>query len=125
MNNDISRDITSMTSKPQIPTGKTESLKTSGIVPPIRTAEDAPHALDLNFLGALGCAQVNMHSKAGFVNPSVRKSVEEYMKDPFAAEAKIELEDNLMQNQGYDVWKAMKISDKLFSGLGNSDTYKE
>lgn len=126
MNNDISRDITSMSSKMQIPTSRVSLSKISDeATMSEKVAENTSDALNLNFLGTLGHAQVNMHSRPESITPSVRKSVEEFVKDPFNAEARVELEDGLMQNQGYDVWKAMKISDRFFTGLRSSDTYKE
>lgn len=125
MNNNISRDITSMSSKMQIPTSRVSLSKNSDEAAMTeKVAENTSDALNLNFLGTLGHAQVNMHSKLESITPSVRKSVEQFVKDPFAAEAQVNFEGGLL-DKGYDIWQAMEISDKIFSGLKDSDTYKE
>lgn len=123
MNNDIPRDITKYTTNVKMPVGRMDFIKTAGTIPVQQNPSDRTADTDsLGCLGAMGCAQVNMGRN---VPPSVRNSVEEFVNDPFNAEAQIEFCDGLMRDKGYDVWKAMKITDNVFRGLESEDTYRE
>ncbi len=123
MNNDIPRDITKYTTNVKMPVGRRmDFIKTAGTIPVQQNPSDRSAATDsLGCLGAMGCAQVNM----GRVSPSVRKYVEEFVKDPFAAEAKMNFCEAMAEYEKYDVWKAMEITDNVFRGLESEDTYKE
>ena len=94
MNNDISRDLTSY-DKVKIPTGRIEMAKTSETMPLFETKADAKA---MECLGAMGCAQVNMQKG------SVKKSVEEFMSDPFLAQTKMDFCDSLVEDEGYDIF---------------------
>ena len=123
MNNDIPRDITKYTTNVKMPVGRMDFIKTTGTIPVQQNPSDRSAATDsLGCLGAMGCAQVNMGRN---VSPSVRKSVEEFVKDPFAAEAKMDFCEAMVRDKNYDVWKAMEITDNVFRGLESEDTYKE
>ena len=123
MNNDIPRDITKYTTNVKMPVGRMDFIKTTETISVQQNPSDRSATMDsLGCLGAMGCAQVNMGRN---VSPSVRKSVEEFVKDPFAAEARMDLCDALMRDGNYDVWIAMKITDNVFRGLESEDTYKE
>ena len=125
MNNDIPRDITKYTSKVQMPIGRMDFIKTTETIP-VRMEQnpnDRSATTDsLGCLSAMGCAQVNMGRN---VSPSVRKSVEEFIHDPFSAEAKMEFCDAMMRDKGYDVWQAINITDNFFNGLKDKKTYEE
>ena len=123
MNNDIPRDITKYTTTVKMPVGRMDFIKTTETIPVQQNPSDRSAATDsLGCLGAMGCAQVNMGRN---VSPSVRKSVEEFVKDPFAAEAKMNFCEAMAEYEKYDVWKAMEITDKVFKALGKEDTYRD
>ena len=125
MNNDIPRDITKYTSKMQMPVGRMDFIKTTENMPVRMEQNPGDHSATtdcLSFLGTMGCAQVNMGRN---VSPSVKKSVEEFVKDPFLAGAQVEFCDGLMHDNGYDVWQAINITDKFFNGLKDKNIYKE
>ncbi len=113
MNNDISRDLASY-DKVKIPTGRIETTKTNESAPAPELKADIEA---MNCLGAMGCAQVNMQKN------SVKKSTEEFMNDPFLAETKMDFCDNLVKD-GYDIFKAMEITDNVFKCLKEENTYR-
>ncbi len=115
MSNDISRDLTNY-DKVKIPTSRIELSKTTESIPvsdELKTDSEA-----MQCLGAMGCAQVNMQKN------SIRKSTEEFMNDPFLVETKMNFCDSLV-NDGYDVFKAMEITDNFFNCLKDENTYRD
>ena len=114
MSNDISRDLTSY-DKVKIPTGRIELKKTTESMPMCELQTDS-NAMEC--LGAMGCAQVNMQKG------SVKKSVEEFMDDPFLAQTKMNFCDSLVEDEGYDIFQAIEITDNFFKSLKDEDTYR-
>lgn len=115
MSNDISRDLTSY-DKVKIPSGRIESTKTTesiSVSEELKTGSEA-----MQCLGAMGCAQVNMQKN------SIRKSTEEFMNDPFLYETKMNFCDSLIKD-GYDIFKAMEITDNFFDCLKDENTYRD
>ncbi len=73
----------------------------------------------LNFLGTLGCAQVNMDN---LENKRLKNALNEFQSDPDKIEAHITICDELVK-KGYPLEKAILTTDKIFDVLSNRETY--
>ncbi len=115
MNNDINNKINFI--------GTTR--KNNNVVPktPIQSNQDKyePESTQnpLNFLGTLGCAQVNMDN---LENKRLKEALEKFKSDPDKAEAHIKICDELVK-KGYPLEKAIITTDKIFDVLSKRETY--
>ena len=73
----------------------------------------------LNFLGTLGCAQVNMDN---LENKRLREALEKFKSDPDKIKTHIEICDELVK-KGYPLEKAIIATDKIFDILSKKETY--
>ena len=73
----------------------------------------------LNFLGTLGCAQVNMNNLR---DKRLGQALEKLKSDPIFVEAHTQLCDKLVQ-EGYPLEKAILTSDKILETLADKNTY--
>lgn len=117
MDNDVSRrNIIGYQGKVQFNSTKTENQTQA--VKKNNINNNTQNTDAMAFLGTMGYAQVKMGQN------SIRNSVMSFCADPYNAKAQIDFQDSLMKNNGYDIWKAMKISDSIFKGLSDKSTYR-
>ena len=77
-------------------------------------------ANSMNFLGAMGHAQVNMNNS---LTKGVKSSVDSFINDPEYVQEHTELCDELVK-KGYPLEKAIDVTDRVFDVLKTEDTYK-
>ncbi len=85
-------------------------------------AENMSNSMEksMNFLGAMGYAQVNM------TNPTIKRvqnSVDSFLEDPEYAKQHTETCDELVK-RGYKLEDAIDVTDRIFDTLKTEDTYK-
>lgn len=114
MNNDIPRDLNSPINTQKINSAHAMNSSVQKISE--ISADEKPVNNSMAFLGAMGCAQVQM------TNPC-KKSVETFLKDPEFASSHVQLCDALVE-RGYSLEEAILKTDSVFSALNNKDTYK-
>ncbi len=73
----------------------------------------------LNFLGTLGCAQVNMDNLR---HERIKTALKELKADPILVQTHVETCDSLVQ-RGYPLEEAIKITDRIFKTLSDKNTY--
>ena len=90
-------------------------------MPQHQTAENSEKNAQssLNFLGTLGCAQVNMNNLR---QERIKKSLQEFKNDPEHVEAHISLCDSLVK-YGKPLEDAILITDEVFKTLSSENTY--
>ncbi len=73
----------------------------------------------LNFLGTLGCAQVNMDTTE---NKRIKEALEKFQSDPEKIKAHTKICDDLVK-KGYTLEQAILTTDKIFDILSRKETY--
>ena len=116
MNNDINNNINFIGAQKL---NKNAAQKIA--MPQHQTAENSEKNTQdsLNFLGTLGCAQVNMNNLR---QERIKKSLQELKNDPEHVEAHIALCDSLVK-YGKPLEDAILITDGVFKTLSSENTY--
>lgn len=120
MNNDISdvnKFVKSTSQCKMQSAGEVYSLRMPDEMPS-KPSEDM--AKSLNFLGAMGHAQVNMNNS---LTKGVKASVDSFLDNPEYVEEHNEMCDKLV-NEGLPLERAIDVTDKIFDTLKTDDTYK-
>lgn len=74
----------------------------------------------INFLGAMGCAQVNM---SNLRNKGVKLATEQFLNNPDFVQSHVDFCDSLTQ-RGIPLEKAILMTDKTFDVLSDENTYQ-
>ena len=95
-------------------TSKTQTT-TSNVCTPDNSMQDS-----MEFLGAMGCAQVNMNNLNS--KKSVRQAMEKFIQNPEYVQAHVDFCDSLVA-RGYKLEEAIEKSDMFFGALKDKNIY--
>ena len=116
MNNDINNNINFISAQ-KANSNAVQKMPTQQKEDNNNTKENMQSSL--NFLGTLGCAQVNMNNLR---DKGIRQALEKLKSDPIFVETHTQLCDKLVQ-EGYPLEKAILTSDKILETLADKNTY--
>ena len=118
MNNDVVR--LNMGAKSANNNLNNNMMNKSQVVATNVCAENFSMKDSMEFLGTMGCAQVNMNNLNS--NKSVRQAMETFIQNPEYVQAHVDFCDALVA-RGYKLEEAIEKSDVFFGTLKNKNIY--
>lgn len=118
MNNDVAGKLNS---KFNAPKNNAASNSIKKIAAQKTNSSNSSDAIDktMNFMGTLGVAQIGLNKD---LLGNVKKSTNEFLKNPDYTEAHVAFCDSLVEN-GYKLEEAIETTDSIFETLKQKETY--